>query len=63
MQRGPGALRGLARQAGHEADRRWWSAGYVLLPWLDALVRHPRTLDVVEDLIGPDILSTPRPFS
>src|SRR6478672_13182130 len=40
----------------NEADRRWRSAGYVMLPWLDALVRHPRILDVVEDLIGPDIL-------
>ena len=27
-----------------------------MLPWLDELVRHPRILDVVEDLIGPDIL-------
>ena len=39
-----------------EADRRWRSAGYVLLPWLDALVRHPRILDAVESVIGPDIL-------
>ncbi|HVB15666.1 MAG TPA: phytanoyl-CoA dioxygenase family protein [Stellaceae bacterium] len=40
----------------NQADRRWRSAGYVVLPWLDALARHPRILDVVEDLIGPDIL-------
>src|SRR5580700_1231826 len=40
----------------NEADRRWRSAGYVFLPWLDALVRHERVLDAVEDLIGPDIL-------
>ncbi len=40
----------------NQADRRWRSAGYVFLPWLDALVRHERILDVVEDLIGPDIL-------
>jgi phytanoyl-CoA dioxygenase PhyH len=38
------------------ADRRWRSASYVVLPWVDRLVGHPRTLDVVEDLIGPDIL-------
>jgi ectoine hydroxylase-related dioxygenase (phytanoyl-CoA dioxygenase family) len=38
------------------ADRRWRSASYVMLPWVDRLVRHPRVLDVVEDLIGPDIL-------
>jgi hypothetical protein len=35
---------------------RWRSAGYVMLPWLDVLVQHARILDVVEDLIGPDIL-------
>ena len=40
----------------NQADRRWRSAGYVMLPWLDDLVRNPRILDVVEDLIGPDIL-------
>jgi hypothetical protein len=40
----------------NEADRRWRSAGYVIMPWLDALAGHPRILDVVEDLIGPDIL-------
>src|SRR5690348_2989070 len=40
----------------NEADRRWRSAGYVMLPWLDALVLNSRILAVVEDLIGPDIL-------
>ena len=40
----------------NEADRCWRSAAYVFLPWLDALIRHERILDVVEDLIGPDIL-------
>jgi hypothetical protein len=29
----------------NEADRRWRSAAYVFLPWLDALVRHERILD------------------
>jgi hypothetical protein len=40
----------------NQADRRWRSAAYVMLPWLDGLIRHPKILDVVEDLIGPDIL-------
>jgi non-haem Fe2+, alpha-ketoglutarate-dependent halogenase len=40
----------------NHADRRWRSAAYVILPWADGLVRHPKILDVVEDLIGPDIL-------
>ena len=53
---------GLTRYEGwlgtpvNQADRRWRSASYVMLPWVDALTRHPRILDVVEDLIGPDIL-------
>jgi hypothetical protein len=40
----------------NQADRRWRSASYVILPWVDALTRHKRVLDVVEDVIGPDIL-------
>jgi non-heme Fe2+,alpha-ketoglutarate-dependent halogenase len=40
----------------NQGDFRWRSASYVMLPWVDALVRHPRILDAVEDLIGPDIL-------
>jgi len=40
----------------NQGDFRWRSASYVILPWVDALVRHPKILDVVEDLIGPDIL-------
>src|SRR4030088_2767715 len=34
----------------------WGPGSYVFLPWVDALVRHKRILDAVEDLIGPDIL-------
>ena len=40
----------------NQSDRRWRSASYVMLPWVDALARHPKMLDVVADLIGPDIL-------
>jgi len=40
----------------NQGDFRWRSASYVILPWVDALVRHKKILDVVEDLIGPDIL-------
>jgi hypothetical protein len=29
---------------------------YLLFPWAASLVRHPRVLDCVEDLIGPDIM-------
>ena len=34
---------------------------YLLFPWAAELVRHPRILDLVEDVIGPDISCfTPR---
>ncbi|MCW5772925.1 MAG: phytanoyl-CoA dioxygenase family protein [Rhodospirillaceae bacterium] len=29
---------------------------HLLFTWADALVRHPRILDAVEDLLGPDLL-------
>jgi ectoine hydroxylase-related dioxygenase (phytanoyl-CoA dioxygenase family) len=38
-------------------DWRWRSAAYAFLPWLDRLIRHPRILDAVEDLVGPNILT------
>ena len=37
-------------------EKRWRSAAYTFLPWVDELVRDPRILDVIEDVIGPDIL-------
>ncbi len=29
---------------------------HLLCPWVDEIARHPRILDIYEDLIGPDIL-------
>jgi non-haem Fe2+, alpha-ketoglutarate-dependent halogenase len=39
-----------------QADVKWRSHGHLHAPWFADLARHPRILDVVEDLIGPDIL-------
>jgi ectoine hydroxylase-related dioxygenase (phytanoyl-CoA dioxygenase family) len=39
-----------------KADLKWRGASYVYAPWAEAIVRNPRILDAVEDLIGPDIL-------
>jgi len=39
-----------------EAERKWNTMPFAHLPWFNALVRDPRVLDVIEDLIGPDIL-------
>ena len=38
------------------AHKKYRSGSYTFLPWVDAVVRHPRVLDAVEDVIGPDIL-------
>jgi non-haem Fe2+, alpha-ketoglutarate-dependent halogenase len=29
---------------------------HLLFPWLNALIRHPRIVDAVEDVLGPDLL-------
>ena len=42
---GAGVLRGKLRQKSH-----------LLFTWLNDLIRHPKILDAVEDVIGPDIL-------
>jgi non-haem Fe2+, alpha-ketoglutarate-dependent halogenase len=39
-----------------DADIRWRSHGYAHSPWFNELIRHPKILDAVEDVIGPDIL-------
>jgi len=37
-------------------DRKYRGNLHFLCRWVDELIRHPAILDVVEDLIGPDIL-------
>jgi non-heme Fe2+,alpha-ketoglutarate-dependent halogenase len=39
-----------------DADIKWRSHGHAHSPWFDRLIRHPRILDAVEDVIGPNIL-------
>jgi len=39
-----------------EIDRKYRGNLHFLCRWVDDLIRHPAILDVVEDLIGPDIL-------
>src|SRR5215212_7736581 len=56
------ALRDLARFEAHIgsplplAHKRYRQGTHTFLPWVDALVRHPRVLDAIEDVLGPDIL-------
>jgi len=37
-------------------DRKYRGNLHFLCRWVDELIHHPRILDVIEDLIGPDIL-------
>ena len=39
-----------------DADVKWRSHAYAHSPWFNTLIRHPRILDAVEDVIGPNIL-------
>jgi non-haem Fe2+, alpha-ketoglutarate-dependent halogenase len=39
-----------------DADVKWRSHAYAHSPWFNDLVRHPRILDAIEDVIGPDIV-------
>src|SRR4051794_17607299 len=39
-----------------EADVKWRSHAYAHSPWFNDLIRHPRILDAIEHVIGPDIL-------
>ena len=38
------------------AEMKWRTMPYLILPWAAKLAHDPRILDVVEDLLGPDLL-------
>ena len=44
------------KQRGQAIDFPEKSKSYLLFNWADQLVHHPKILDAVEDVIGPDIL-------
>ena len=43
-------------KAGGPLQGNWRVKTHLLFTWVDRLVHHPRILDAVEDVIGPDIL-------
>ncbi|MCB2006225.1 MAG: phytanoyl-CoA dioxygenase family protein [Rhodoferax sp.] len=51
-----GELESWERARGAPIDFPEKSKSYLLFGWADRLVHHPRILDAVQDLIGPDIL-------
>jgi non-haem Fe2+, alpha-ketoglutarate-dependent halogenase len=50
------ALEAYETQAGEPLQGNWRHKTHLLFTWADELVNHPKILDAVEDLIGPDIL-------
>ena len=51
-----GQLEAFEVEQGQPLEGGQRSHAHLLFPWLDSLVRYPKILDVVEDLVGPDIL-------
>jgi non-heme Fe2+,alpha-ketoglutarate-dependent halogenase len=49
-------LRATQARLGGPLSGRMNQKPHLLLPWADAVVRHPAVLDAVEGVIGPDIL-------
>jgi ectoine hydroxylase-related dioxygenase (phytanoyl-CoA dioxygenase family) len=50
-------LRALEAREGGTISRKTNMKPHLIVPWLERLVRDPMILDVVEDVIGPDILA------
>jgi chlorinating enzyme len=50
------ALQAHEAVAGQPLQGNWRHKTHLLFTWADELVHHPKILDAVEDLIGPDIL-------
>ena len=46
----------LREREGGRVSAKTNTRTHLLLAWVDAIARHPRILDAVEDVIGPDIL-------
>ena len=43
-------------KTGKPLQGNWRHKSHLLFTWTDALAHHPKILDAVEDLIGPDVL-------
>jgi ectoine hydroxylase-related dioxygenase (phytanoyl-CoA dioxygenase family) len=50
-------LKAIEAREGGAMSHRTNMKPHLLVPWLNDLIRHPRILDAVEDVIGPNILA------
>ena len=51
-----GKLEAYEAQSGGPIKGEMRHRAHVLFPWINDMVRHPKVLDVVEDVLGPDLL-------
>ena len=51
-----GALETYERSSGGPIQGAMRHRSHVLFPWVNEMVRHPRIVDAVEDVLGPNIL-------
>ncbi len=51
-----GELEAFEAEVGHPLGWPEKSKSYLLFDWADRIVHHPKVLDLVSDVIGPDIL-------
>jgi ectoine hydroxylase-related dioxygenase (phytanoyl-CoA dioxygenase family) len=49
-------IEGFEERLGHDSEGYFKIKAHLAAPWMVDLAFHPRILDAVEDLIGPDIL-------
>ena len=49
-------------RTGRPLQGNWRHKTHPLFTWADELVHHPKILDAIEDVIGPDILCWPTNF-
>jgi non-heme Fe2+,alpha-ketoglutarate-dependent halogenase len=51
-----GKLEDYEARTGRPIQGEMRHRSHVLFPWINEMIRHPKILDAVEDLLGPDIL-------
>jgi hypothetical protein len=57
------ALEAHEAKAGQPLQGNWRHKTHLLFTWADELVHHPKIVDAVEDLLGPNILCWTTNFS
>lgn len=51
-----GELESYEAEVGEVVNGKWRYKSHLVFPWIDELMRRPEILDLVEDVLGPDIM-------